>query len=64
VSQSTQKSTSASPPRTVHDICDFVKRDALEVAITIVFLAWVVKEVWHALGLPQIPWDQLMGLFK
>jgi hypothetical protein len=49
-------------PRTVHDVCILVKRNSIEIASTVVFLAILVKIVWGELGLPAIPWRQFFQL--
>jgi len=42
-----QKRRSRSP----HVICHKIKYYATEISATIVFLAWIVKTLWHELGL-------------
>ncbi len=57
VTQQTQQNLKEAGKLTsVHDACQRIKSNAIEIAATIVFLAWLAKEVWHALGLPPIPW--------
>jgi len=43
----------------VHDICILVKRNSIEIASTLVFLAILLRGVWGELGLPAIPWKQI-----
>ncbi len=54
--QTQQNSKDVGKPLSVHDTCQRIKSNAIEIAVTIVFLAWLAKEVWHAIGLPSIPW--------
>jgi hypothetical protein len=48
------------PRRSVHDICILVKGNSVEIASTAVFLVVLFKGVWWELGLPAIPWEQIV----
>lgn len=56
VQQETRNSRHAEKSNSIEDLCYRIKSNAIHIAVTIVFLAWLAKEVWHALGLPPIPW--------
>lgn len=62
-----QQTTNAGKPRkkfSILRLCHRVKRCALEIGATIVFVAWLAKEVWHQLGLHGAPWDFLVAWFQ